>query len=47
MFAGKTSVVPTPQRPPVAELALVSWRSETHSRRADEAARRAEMGETD
>jgi len=47
MLAGKTPVVPTPQRPPVTAPTLVSWRSETHSRRADEDARRAQSCEVD
>ena len=43
MLAGKAPAVPTPQRPPVTAPALVSWCSETHSRRADEDARRAQL----
>jgi len=47
MLAGKTPAVPTPQRPPVTAPTLVSWLSETHSRRADEDARRAQLCEVD
>lgn len=47
MLAGKTIAVPTPKRPPVEAPTLVSWCSKTHSRRADEDARRAQMCATD
>ncbi len=43
MLAGKTPGVPTPKRPPMEAPTLVSWLSETHSRRADEDARRAQL----
>lgn len=43
MLAGKTPIVSTSKCPPVAALTLVSWHTETHSRRADEDARRARL----
>lgn len=42
MLAGKIPAVPTPKRSQVEGLKLVSWLSKTHSRRADEDARRAQ-----
>jgi hypothetical protein len=47
MLAGKTIVAPIPKHPPVEIPTLVSWHSESHSRRADEDARRAQVCETD
>ena len=47
MLAGKTTVVPTKKHPPVEAFELVSWLSETHSRRADEDARRVQLCEVD
>lgn len=43
MLARKTTVAPTPKHAVATALTLVSWLSETHSRRADEDARRAQL----
>lgn len=43
MLTGKLPVIPAPRHPPVEPFALVSWHTETRSRRVDEAARRARL----
>lgn len=47
MLGGKISTTPTPKHPSPEASKLVSWLTETHSRRIDEDARRALLGGAD